>query len=57
MIMIIIYSETPLNGYPSMADSCNIIMDVSECPDHISIDFSTLKPLNSGHPAIPYNRH
>ena len=43
-----VYSGTPLNGYPSTADTCNI-MDTSEC---ISIDFSSLintfkKPLTA----------
>ena len=37
------YSGTPLNGHPSTADTCNI-MDNSECPDCISIDFNILKP-------------
>ena len=37
-----IYSGTPLNRHPSMADSCDIT-DISECPDHISMDFNTFK--------------
>ena len=38
----VVYSGIPLNGYLSMADTCNI-MDISECPDCISIDFNTFK--------------
>ena len=38
-----IYSITPLNGYPSTVDTCNI-MDNSECPDCIPIDFNIFKP-------------
>ena len=37
-----VYSGTPLNGHPSMADTCDI-MDISEHPDRISIDFNTFK--------------
>ena len=41
---IIIYSGTLLNGHPSIADTCDNIMDNSECPDRISIDFNIFKP-------------
>ena len=47
------YSATLLNGHPSTAATC-AIMDTSECPDRISIDFNTFK---TGHPAILYNGH
>ena len=33
------YGGTPLNVHPSMADTCDM-MDISECPDCISIDFN-----------------
>ena len=47
-----------LNGHTSTADTCDIT-DNFECPDCIYIDFefNIFKPLNSGHPAIPYNGH
>ena len=36
------YSGTPLNGYPSTVDTCNLT-DNSEYPNCISIDFSIFK--------------
>ena len=36
------YSGSPLNRHPSTADTHNIT-DTCDCPDHISIDFNTLK--------------
>ena len=54
---IVHYSGTPLNGLPSMADTCNI-MDNSECPDCISIHFNTFKSSQQRTPRyIPYNGH
>ena len=35
-----VYSGTLLKGHPSTADTCDIT-DISECPDHISIDLNT----------------
>ena len=49
------YSGILLNRHPSTVDTC-VITDISECPDRISIDLHS-KPLNSGHPAIPYDGH
>ena len=49
-------SGTPLNGHPSTADTCDAT-DNSESTECNSIDFNTLKPLNNGHPATPYNGH
>ena len=43
-----------LNGHPSTADAHNIT-DNSESPDCPCIHFNTKQPLNSGHPATPYN--
>ena len=37
-----IYSGTPLNRHPSTVDTCDIT-DISESPDHISIDYNTFK--------------
>ena len=39
-----------------LTDTCDI-MDNSERPDCISIDFNIFKALNSGHPAILCNGH
>ena len=47
-----------ITGCPSMAVTCNNIMDNSECPDHIiSIYFNIPIIFNSRHPTIPYNGH
>ena len=47
--------EPRLIGHPSTVDTHNIT-DNSESPDYFSLDFITFKPpLNSGHPATPYN--
>ena len=53
-----IYSGTLLNGHPLTADTHDIT-DNSKSPDCLSIHFSLMlkQPLNSGHPATPYNGH
>ena len=45
------YSGTPLNGYPSTADTHNMTKVVTVLP------FASIlkQPLNSRHPATPYN--
>ena len=53
MFMCTSYSGSLLYEHPSTAD-IHDIPDNSESPDCPSIDFHTL-PLNSGHPATPYN--
>ena len=49
------YSGTPLNGDSSTADTHDIT-DNSASPNSPSVHFST-QPLNSRHPATPYNVH
>ena len=49
-----IYSETPLNGHSSIADTHDVT-DNSESPDCLSIHSILKQPLNSGHPATLYN--
>ena len=50
-----VYSGTPFNGHPSMADTYDNIMDNSEYQDRISIDFNSSKSSTVDTPlAIPY---
>ena len=54
IVKIRMYSGTPLNDHPWTAD-IHYITDTYRSPDCISIAAIERKPLNSDHPAIPYN--
>ena len=48
-----VYSGTPLNGHPWIADTCSITA-TNRSLDWISVHPVHYKPLNSGHPYTPY---